>query len=291
VSPKDKLFEVLKAREPIIAPGGWDALSAKMIQNAGFKVCFLTGGGMTASLLCKPDRGVITLTEMVNQVRYICEAIEIPVIADGDSGFGNALNAMRTVTEMEMAGAAAVAIEDKITPPDRNFSPQTPGTYPLEVAVRKVKAAVKGIRRGEIAVVARTDEPKVEAAIERGKAYVQAGAELFFPHGHPNGFSPSDLRKIGESVGVPTIVNLPLLRGEYGRQPSASDFAGSLAKILIFPREAINAGLAASMRVLQQIRKEGKALIRPEDALGPELAQLLNMDEWAEWEEKYLPLG
>jgi len=291
VSPRDKLFEVLKGREAVIAPGGWDALSAKMIQNAGFKLCFLTGGGMTGSLLCKPDRGVITLTEMVNQVRYICEAVEIPTIADGDSGFGNALNAMRTVMEMEMAGAAAVAIEDKITPPDRNFSPQTPGIYPLEVAIKKIRAAVKGIRKGEIAVVARTDEPSVEGAIERGKAYVKVGAELFFPHGHPNGFTSTDLDTIAREVGVPTIVNLPLLRSESGQQPSAKDFEGSLAKILIFPREAINAGIAASMRVLQQIRKEGKALVKPEDALGPEFAQLLNSDEWGEWEREYLPPG
>jgi methylisocitrate lyase len=192
---------------------------------------------------------------------------------------------MRTVTEMEIAGAAAVTIEDKVEPANH----QTGEMYPLDVAVKKIEAAVKGIRRGEIAVVARTDEAKVEDIITRGKAYVKAGAELFFPHGQPNSLTSSDLRKIAEAVGVPTMVNLPLLRGENGVQPGVQDFRGSMASILLFPREAINAGVAASMKVLKQIKNEGRALIKPEEALGAELTELLDMNQWSEWTVDYLP--
>lgn len=286
MSPKEKLFKVLKAKDPILAPGAWDALSAKMIERVGFETCFLTGGGMTATMLGKPDFGMISLTEMTGQVRRICEAIQIPAITDGDSGFGNALNAMRTVTEMESAGAAAVAIQDKVEPANH----QEGEMYPLDVAVKKLKASVKGIRRGEIAIVARTDEADVDAVIRRGKAYVKVGAELLFPHGAPNSFAPSDLRKIADSVGVPTMVNLQLLRGEKeGEQPTLDDFRGSMANILLFPREAFNAGIAASMNVLKQLKRDGRVAMKPEEALGKDLPELLEMQKWSRWTAEYLP--
>ncbi len=289
MSPKEKLLKLTKGEAPILAPGGWDALSAKMIERAGFRVCFLTGGGITASLLCEPDAGVLTMTEMARHVSYICEVTSNPVIADGDSGFGNALNAMRTVREMEKAGAAAVAIEDRITPPNHWLPPEVAELYPLDVAVKKIAAAVKGIREGSIAVVARTDAPSIDEAISRGTAFVRAGAEMFFPHGAPNSFTSTDVRTIADSVGVPTIVNLPLLKFVDGHPPTSSDFHGSMAKILIFPRDALNASLAAGMRVLKDIRLNGRAVMKPEDVLGAEFAGLIGMHEWTEFSKAYLP--
>jgi 2-methylisocitrate lyase-like PEP mutase family enzyme len=287
VSPRENLFKALKGREAVLAPGGWNALSAKMIEKVGFKVCFQTGGGLTGALLGMPDMGMITMTEMTNEVRHICQAVKIPVIADGDSGFGNALNAMRTVTEMENAGAAAVVIQDKIEPAIR----QNGEMYPLETAVKKIRASVKGVRRGEIAVAARTDEATVRSVIKRGKAYVGAGAELLFVHGQPNGFTSADLREIAESVAVPTMVNLPLLRPEEGGRPPGSDeFRGSMAKILLFPREAINASVIASMQALKQIKRDGRPILKPEEALGTELAELLDVDRWSHLTKDFLPV-
>lgn len=286
VSPKEELFEALEGPEAVLAPGGWNALSAKMIERIGFKICFQTGGGLSGALLGVPDMGMITMTEMTNEVRHICQAVKIPVIADGDSGFGNAMNAMRTVTEMEAAGAAAVVIQDKIEPANR----QGGEMYPLETAVKKIRASVKGVRRGEIAVAARTDETTVQSVIKRGKAYVGAGAELLFVHGQPNSFTSSDLRDIAESVGVPTMVNLPLLRLEGGRPPGLEEFKGSMAKILLLPREAINAGVSASMQVLKQIKRDGRPILKPEEALGTELAELLDADQWSELAQAFLPV-
>src|SRR5438552_4960271 len=221
MSPKDKLFKLMRGDDPVLAPGGWNALSVKMMQAMGFRLSFITGGGVTETLLGRPDLGVITMSEMVRQVTYICAVTDIPVLADGDSGFGNAMNAMRTVTEMEIAGAAGVSIEDRITPPYHYRTPSTdsagaPQLFPFDVAVKKVQAAVKGIREGEIVVVGRSDSGRMEETIARGKAFVKAGAEVFFPHGTPGSFTSKDVRMIAESVGVPTIVNLPLLNTKKG---------------------------------------------------------------------------
>ena len=98
MTAKDKLFELMKSDEPLLAPGGWNAISVKMIEAIGFRMSFITGGGITESMLGLPDIGSITMSEMVSQVKNICAVTSIPVIADSDSGFGNAMNAMRPVS-------------------------------------------------------------------------------------------------------------------------------------------------------------------------------------------------
>jgi len=293
MSPKEKLLNLMRGDAPVIAPSAWNAISAKMIQAMGFKMSFLTGGGITESLLGMPDIGSITMSEMVTQVKYICMAAQVPVIADGNSGFGNALNAMRTVTEMEIAGAAGVAIEDRITPPYHHRSPSadsagTPELFPFDVAVKKIAASVRGIRKGEILVAGRSDSGKIDESIARGRAFVKAGAEMFFPHGTPSSFTSKDVRHIAESVGVPAIVNLPLLRSEKGKPPSASDFRGSLAKVVIFPREIVNAGLVGSAKALRQIMGGGKSL-KVSHELSPELADLPGYTEFFRQSKLYLP--
>ena len=138
---------------------------------------------------------------------------------------------------------------------------------------KSIAACVRGIRKGEIAC--RADLIlSIDESIARGKAYVKAGAELFFPHGTPRSFTPRNVRHIAESVGVPTLVNLPLLKEEKGKRPSASDFDDSLAKIVLFPRDIVNAGIAASVRALQEIKKTGRAPKVPNYASDPKLGDL-----------------
>jgi 2,3-dimethylmalate lyase len=295
MSPKDKLFKVLRSPEAIITPGGWNALSVRMTEAMGFRLSFITGGGITETLLGRPDLGTITMSEVVSQVNYMCQVTELPIIVDGDSGFGNAMNAMRTVTEMEAAGAAGICIEDRITPPYHYRSPSidsagAPELYPADVATKKIAACVRGIRKGEISVVGRSDSGNIEESITRGKAYVKAGAELFFPHGTPRSFSPMEVRHIAESVGVPTLVNLPLLRDEKkGKRPTASDFDHSLAKIVLFPREIVNAGIAASVRALQEIQKTGMTPEVPNYTSDPKLGDLVGYAKFFQLSKEYLP--
>jgi len=294
MSPRQKLFRILRSSEAIIAPGAWNALSVRMTEAMGFPLSFITGGGMTETLLGRPDLGIMTMSEVVTQVSYMTQVTEIPIIVDGDSGFGNAMNAMRTVAEMEAAGAAAVCIEDRITPPyhyrsHSSDSAGTPELYPAEVATKKIAACVRGIRKGEIAVVGRSDSGNIEECISRGRSYVEAGAELFFPHGTPHSFSAEDVRHIAKSVGVPTLVNMPLLRAEKGKGPHAADFDDSLAKIVLFPREIVNAGIAASIRAMQDIRKTGMAPKIPNYTSDPKLGDLVGYGKFFRLSKAYLP--
>ncbi|PRZ42810.1 2-methylisocitrate lyase-like PEP mutase family enzyme [Antricoccus suffuscus] len=199
-----KLREAL-ARGMVIAPGAYDALSARMIDDAGFDACYLTGFGTTASLLGRPDIGLVSQSEMASTVRRVAAAIDVPVIADADTGYGNTLNVVRTVHEYEQAGASAIQLEDQVFP-KRCGHMDGKEVVDLGEAVSKIRAAVAARTDPDFQVIARTDIAAIEgvdAAIDRAKAFADAGADVLFVEAPP---TRADIEKVANSLSDHTLL-------------------------------------------------------------------------------------
>jgi 2,3-dimethylmalate lyase len=182
-----RLRELLAGQQTLVKPGVYNALSAKMVEQAGFKILGVSGYACSATLLGRPDIGLTTLTEVVMLSRYIVDAVSIPVIADADTGFGNAINVMRSIEDFIGAGVAAVHIEDQVAP-KRCGHIAGKRVIPLDEAVGKYRAADK-VRREldpNFVIIARCDARgtaggSIDAVIERSNAYLDAGADMIFP--------------------------------------------------------------------------------------------------------------
>jgi 2,3-dimethylmalate lyase len=176
------LRELLDGGEPVLAPGAYDSLSARLVEQAGFPAVYLTGFGASASLLGRPDIGLLSFDEMAGHARRLVQAVGVPVIADADDGYGNPLNVMRTVREYEAAGVAALHLEDQVAPKRCGHMEGKEVIAASEMA-EKVRAAVEARRSPELMIIARTDARAVEGldgALERARRYRDAGADMLF---------------------------------------------------------------------------------------------------------------
>ncbi|HOB74055.1 MAG TPA: isocitrate lyase/PEP mutase family protein [Phycisphaerae bacterium] len=202
-----QLKQMLSERKALVMPGCHDALSAKLAQRAGFRAIQASGFGIAASLLGEPDVGLATLTEMVDQTRRMVNAVTIPVMADGDTGNGNAINVIRTVKEYENAGCAGINLEDQVFP-KRCGHMEGKELVSCEEMVLKIRAAVHARRDPDFIINARTDAIAVEgidAAIKRANAYAEAGADLIFME------APTSIEMIQrcvDQVNAPLSINL-----------------------------------------------------------------------------------
>src|ERR687886_2140716 len=160
-----RLREMLSGPEPVLAPGAYDGLTARLVEGAGFEAVYMTGFGTSASLLGRPDIGLLTLSEMVDNARRIVQAVRVPVIADADNGYGNPINVIRTVREYEAAGVSAIHVEDQISP--KKCGPmENKQVIEASEMVEKVRAAVEARQSEEFVIIARTDACAVEGMDE-----------------------------------------------------------------------------------------------------------------------------
>jgi 2,3-dimethylmalate lyase len=176
------LRELLAGPEPVLAPGAYDALSARLAEHAGFSAVYMTGFGASASLLGRPDVGLLSFAEMAGHARRLVQAVGVPVIADADDGYGNPLNVMRTVREYAAAGVAALHVEDQVAP-KRCGHMDGKDVIDASEMVEKVRAAVEARGDDGPLIIARTDARAVEgleAALERVRRYREAGADALF---------------------------------------------------------------------------------------------------------------
>jgi len=246
---------LLNEKEPILAPGAYDALSARLIEEAGFKAVYMTGFGTSASMIGRPDVGLLTMTEMVENARRIVQAVDIPVIADADTGYGNPINVIRTVKEYENAGVVAIHIEDQVSPKKCGHM-EGKEVIPAEEMVEKIKAAVDARSSPDFKIIARTDARAVEglnAAIERAKLYKRAGADILFIEAPQ---SIEEIEMIAESFkGIPLLFNW----AEGGKTPPMPyEKLKELGfKIIIFPISALLAATKAIREVLAEIKARG----------------------------------
>src|SRR5687767_781491 len=180
---RQRLRARLRKQSLIVAPGIYDAYGARFVERAGFEAAYMTGNGVSASVLGQPDVGLVDLTLLSRHAHYAAACIDIPLICDADTGYGNAVNVRHTVREFEAAGVAAIHIEDQMTPKRCGHLPGARPVIELSEAVGKIEAAVAARRDPDFIIIGRTDAATgqgVDAAIARVKAFRQAGADVLF---------------------------------------------------------------------------------------------------------------
>ena len=286
---RQKLRDLLARPHALVAPGSYDCLTARVVEQAGFEATIVTGAGVAASVLGFPDVGLATMTEVVSQTRNMARCIDIPLIADCDTGYGNPINVRRTVMEFESAGVSALFFEDQVAP-KRCGHFDGKQVIPAEDMIAKIHAAVDARTDATLILMARTDARATEgvaAAIDRSRRYVEAGAEMLFVEAPE---TADELAQVAGSLlplGVPLMVNLveggktPLLSvGELERMGfSLVTFSGSMQKTAI----------RAMQNLLASLKETGSvAAFYPSSMLSlNERSALLGMDEFRQLESKY----
>jgi methylisocitrate lyase len=238
----------------VIAPGAYDGLTARLVELAGFPAVYATGAGISNSQLALADVGLITMAEMLDQVRKMTGAVTVPVICDIDTGYGNAVNLYRTVQEFIRAGAAAVQIEDQVSPKKCGHFDGTQ-LIPFDEAVLKIRAAVEARGQHDLVIIARTDAiavAGVEEALRRARAYHEAGADALFveaPRTH------DELRAIGR--GLPGVKVANIVEG--GRTPivPAADLTSMGFKVAIYANLVLRSSVKAIQASLEHLRTAG----------------------------------
>lgn len=202
-----QVFDALARHGQLIMPGVYDALSAKIAARAGFEVVFITGYSLSATLLGEPDFGMLTQTEVVGAAQRICSVIDAPVIVDADTGYGNAINVIRTVEELLRAGAAGMFLEDQVWP-KRCGHMKGKQVIALEEQLKKLAAAIEAKKGRDFFIVARTDARQAHGlteAIARGKAFKDAGADAVFIEAPEN---KEEMAEIARHVPGPLVANM-----------------------------------------------------------------------------------
>jgi 2-methylisocitrate lyase-like PEP mutase family enzyme len=277
------LKKLMETSRPVVAPGVYNALTAKLAAGVGFDAVYMTGYGTAAATRGLPDLGLLTMTEMLDTLRAIADAVDVPVIADADTGYGNALNVTRTVREYEKAGAAALHIEDQVWP-KRCGHMTGKQVIPRDEMAAKVRAATDSRTSEDFLIIARTDALAVEgweAAIERAHAYVDAGADIIFVEAPE---TVEQMERIPREVTAPCLINMA------PRTPALSvQRLGSLGyAIAIFPGVCLVATIEANLEALRTFKQSGhpKQLTDSLKAF-MEFNQFLGASQYAELEQRY----
>jgi 2,3-dimethylmalate lyase len=241
----------------LIVPGAYDALSAKLIQEAGFKAVYATGAGISNTQFGLADVGLTTQTEILAQVERIISAVELPVIVDVDTGFGNVLNLIRTVKAFERAGVAALQIEDQ-TFPKKCGHFEGKEVVAREEMINKIKAAVDTRQDQNLAIIARTDARAtwgIEEAIERAHAYVEAGADAIFVEAPE---TMDEVRRVAREISVPKLANMV----EGGKTPicAAKDLEGLGYQVALYANCVLRTSVKAIQKLLQHLIEHGSTI-------------------------------
>lgn len=248
------IIEMIRGGKPLVVPGVYDALGARIAEKAGFEAMFQTGYGTSASLLGMPDYGFIGAAETVDNARRICRAVSVPVLVDADTGYGNALSVWKVTRELGEAGAAGMFLEDQRWP-KRCGHMGGKEVIPQEEYTEKLGAALDARRDGGFAVVARTDARATEgldAAIERSRQNLETGADAIFIEA-PG--SLEEMERIGKEIRAPLVANM-IEGGATPVSPSAV-LAGMGFGIILYPLSALYASAFAVSEVLGELRRSG----------------------------------
>lgn len=285
ITSPQRLKAIFSRRDATIIPGAPNALFARVTEDLGYESVYVTGAGIANMHLGVPDIGLVTLSELADHVRAIADAVTIPILVDGDTGFGNPINTARTVRMIERAGAAGIQLEDQVFPKKcGHFAGK--GVIPLEEMVQKIRAAVDTRIDQNFQIVARTDAIAVEgfsSAMDRATAFIEAGADVTFVE------APVDreqMTRIARELPVPQIINVvyggktpPLPRAELAQM----GFAATL-----YANAALQASLLAVIEVLGSLRDHG-SLDKVSDRLASfdKRQQAVAKDKFDALEERY----
>jgi carboxyvinyl-carboxyphosphonate phosphorylmutase len=283
---RPSLREQLEDRNKIIVlPGVFDALSAKIAEHVGFEAMFQTGYGSSAALLGMPDYGLLNSGETVDNAMRIIRAVTVPVLVDADTGYGNPLNVWRLVRDLESLGAAGIFLEDQVWP-KRCGHMMGKDVIGKDEYIPKLKAALEARQNKDFIIVARTDARApmgLDEAIERGKAYRKAGADVIFVEA-PR--SVEELKKVADEIDAPLVANMI----EDGITPnlSAKELLRLGYRIAVFPLSALYSATFAMRQVLTELKNTGTTKeTRSIMVTFKDFNQFMDLDHFATLEKKY----
>ena len=286
-APRARLRALLAGAGPVVAPGAYDALTARLVEQAGFDVVYMTGFGTTASLVGRPDVGLLTATEMADNARRIVAAVDVPVIADADTGYGNAVNVVRTVQTYEQAGVAGLHLEDQVMP-KRCGHMSGKAVIGTDEMVGRIRAAAAARRDPDLVLIARTDAVAVEgldAAVARARAYADAGADLLFVE------APTDEDAIARvAAALRGVAPLVFNWAEGGRTPPLplARVAELGFSLVLFPIGTLLAATAGVRALLATLRADGTpAAALPDLPAFGEFTDLIGLPEIQELEARF----
>ena len=289
MNSRQLLKQLLKRDRLLVAPGCFDGLSARLVEEAGFEAAYLSGGAVARSMGI-PDIGLVTMSEVIDRAAQVVAAVKIPIIADADTGYGNAVNLVRSVREFERTGVAAIHIEDQITP-KRCGHLDGKEVIPLAEMEKKLQAALASRSDPDFSIIARTDARGVHGfddAIRRGRAFAELGVDAVFVEAPQ---SEAELEEIPRALAnVPLLVNVfkggktPMLPVERLQQMGY--------RIAIYPSETQRAAIHAMRQALGLLKREGTTE-KMDDALTTfkERDKVVGLDEWQQLEKQYLALN
>ena len=280
-----KLSNMIKSKKPLVIPGVYDAIGAKIAENVGFDAMFQTGYGTSATLFGMPDYGFIGATETVDNARRISNAISIPLIVDSDTGYGNALSVWKLVKELEAAGAAGIFLEDQKWP-KRCGHMQGKDVISQEEYTEKLGAAIDARENKDFIIVARTDSRATEGldkAIERGLENKKTGADAVFIEAPK---SLGEMKRIGKEIKAPLVANMI----EGGATPINS--AETLSKIgfniILYPLSVLFANAFATMNILKELKNTGTTSKYKQKVVDfDQFNNLVELDKFKKMETKY----
>jgi 2-methylisocitrate lyase-like PEP mutase family enzyme len=286
MNSRQLLKQLFKRDRLLVAPGCFDGLSARLVEEAGFEAAYLSGGAVARSMGV-PDIGLVTMSEVIDRAAQVVAAVKIPVIADADTGYGNAVNLVRSVREFERTGVAAIHIEDQITP-KRCGHLDGKEVITLAEMEKKLQAALAARSDPDFLIIARTDARGVHGfddAINRGRAFAKLGVDAIFVEAPQ---SEAELEEIPRALpDVPLLVNVfkggktPMLPVERLQQMGY--------RIAIYPSETQRAAIHAMRQALGLLKREGTTE-KMDDALTTfkERDKVVGLDEWQQLEKQYM---
>jgi methylisocitrate lyase len=278
---------MLDQPEIIVLPGAYDALTARLAERAGFSAVFTTGFGFAATVLGMPDLGLLTMSETMERVRHIVRALKVPLVADMDTGYGNALNVVRTVRECVALGVAGIILEDQEWPKKCGHF-EGKRVIPAEEQAAKLRAAVEARGDDDLVIIGRTDARQplgLDEAIQRGKLYRQSGADVVFVEA-PR--SVDELREVARAIpDAPLFANMI----EGGRTPllSSAELRELGYKMVVYPLSALFSAAKAVEETYRTLFAEKTTVARQEAmvSLG-QFEEIIGVPDWRELEERYV---
>ena len=285
MNTKQRLKQLVEARNGLIVPGAFNALSAKVIANLGFQAIYVTGAGVTNMWFGMPDQGFMGLHEIADHTARIRDAVDVPLIVDADTGFGNALNVIHTVRTLERAGADCIQLEDQVAPKRcGHFSGKE--VISTEEAVSKIKAAVDARRDSDFLIIARTDAAArlgFEAAVERAQKFAEAGADILFVEAVTK---PEEVRALPQRLAKPQLMNMVI----GGKTPifNAEQLGELGFGIVLYANAALQGAVMGMQKALTTLRdakevQESSGLVTP----FAERQRLVSKHEWDALEKRY----
>ena len=286
MSSRKKLKELVAAKRGVIVPGAFNALSARVIADLGFEALYITGAGVTNMWFGMPDQGFMGLAEIADHTARIRDAVELPLLVDADTGFGNALNVYHTVRTLERAGADCVQLEDQVAPKRcGHFAGKD--VISTEEAVSKIKAAVDARRDPDFLVMARTDAAAVhgfEAAVERAQQFAEAGADILFVEAVT---TAEEIRALPQRLATPQLMNMVI----GGRTPifNAAELGELGFGIVLYANAALQGAVMGMQKALGVLRDD-KEILESGGLVTPfaERQRLVGKPGWDKLEKRYI---